>query len=280
MNAVQTSRARQAALAVLIFSAVAATAQTAPAPAEPRVWLRVSAFRPTVDSQIRLGRTQSVINGTDISGENDLSLARHPTVPALTLGLRISERWHAEFDYLALARNQRSAVGHIGGIDFGQGHFTADVDAEMRTRSYRLAVGYAIVRDADKEFGLMAGAAVTDVAVRVLGAATVRGRPLVVVDESREETVPAPLIGVFASYRLGPHWALDGRANVARFTTHRYEGRMSSMHANLLYHVSPQIHVGLGWRRDDLRIDGEGKRWSGDLHARFNGPQVFVQAGF
>ncbi|KQP13675.1 outer membrane beta-barrel protein [Pseudorhodoferax sp. Leaf267] len=280
MNTEFRRRARHTLPLALALGAGAASAQsTAPAP-EPRVWLQVSAYRPNVDSNFRLDRTDSPLNGTDIDGESDLGLARHRTVPAVLLGLRISERWRAEFEYLSLNRSSSTSVADIGGITFGDGQFNADIDARLRTHTYRLAAGYSFLRDADKELGVVVGAHVTDMLVSVSGAAIVNGQAVGAFTERRSETLPAPTLGVYGSYRFGSNWQLDGRVDFFKLRYRDYSGRLLNMQANALYRVTPNIGVGVGWRRDDLRVEGDGSNFSGELRYRFNGPQLFVRAGF
>ena len=68
MTTMRHRRPHPALTAALALSAGAACAQTAPTD-DPRVWLQVSAYRPSVDSSFRLDRDGGALNGTDIDGE-------------------------------------------------------------------------------------------------------------------------------------------------------------------------------------------------------------------
>lgn len=279
MTTMRHRRPHPALTAALALSAGAACAQTAPTD-DPRVWLQVSAYRPSVDSSFRLDRDGGALNGTDIDGEGDLGLASRKTVPQVMLGLRLSERWRAEFEYFSLNRRSSTSVASIGGISFGDGQFNADIDARLRTHTYRLAAGYSFVRDPQKELGVAVGVHVTDMLVSVRGAAIVNGQPVGAFTERRSETLPAPTLGVYGSYRIGSNWELDGRVDFFKLSYRQYAGRLLNMQANAMYRVTPQIAVGVGWRRDDLRLEGDRSNFSGELRYRFSGPQVFVRAGF
>lgn len=272
-------RSPHALTAALAFSSGVVCAQPA-APDAPRVWLQVSAYRPSVDSSFRLDRSGGVLSGTSIDGEGDLDLASRKTVPQVMLGLRLSDRWRAEFEYFSLDRRSSTSVASLGGITFGDGQFNADIDARLRTHTYRLAAGYSFVRDAQKEFGVAVGAHVTDMLVSVRGAAIVNGQPVGAFTEQRSETLPAPTLGAYGSYRFGSNWELDGRVDFFKLNYRGYDGRLLNMQANALYRFTPQVAVGVGWRRDDLRLEGDRSNFSGELRYRFSGPQVFVRAGF
>lgn len=274
-------RPHHAAAAALALSTGAACAQTETAPEDaPRVWVQVSAYRPSVDSSFRLDRSGGGLTGTRIDGEGDLALASRKTVPQVMLGLRLSDRWRAEFEYFSLDRRSSTSVASIGGIRFGDGQFNADIDARLRTHTYRLAAGYSFVRDAQKELGVAVGAHVTDMLVSLQGAAIVNGQPQGAFTERRSETLPAPTLGVYGNYRIGAHWELDGRIDFFKLSYRQYTGRLLNMQANALYRITPQIGLGVGWRRDDLRLEGDRASFSGELRYRFSGPQVFVRAGF
>nr|WP_145547752.1 hypothetical protein [Variovorax boronicumulans] len=266
------------AAAVLACSTGGATAQGLTYAEEPRVWLQLSAFRPNMDSRVRLDETDSVLQGTPLDGENDFGLARRKTVPAVLLGGRLSERWRAEFEYFSL---DRSGSASTDGIRFGDGQFVADIDTRMRTRTYRLSAGYSFLKQPDREAGVLLGAHVTDALLRVQGAAIVNGQPVGAFTERRTETVPAPTVGVYGSWRPGAgRWELSGRADLFKLHIGDYDGRLVNLQANAMYRVTPNVGLGLGWRYHDLRVDADARNFSGEIKYRMNGPQLFLQAGF
>lgn len=244
---------------------------------DQRVWLQLSAFRPSVDTDLRIDETDSVLRGTPLNGESDFGLAGRKTVPAALLGVRIADRWRAEFEYFAL---NRSGSATTSGLRFGDGEFTAGIDTRMRTRTYRLSAGYAFLKDTDREAGLLVGAHVTDALISVRGAATVNGQFVGAFTERRSETLPAPTIGLYGNYRLDTRWELNGRVDVFKLNIGDYDGRLVNLQANALYRVTPNVGVGLGWRYHDLRVDADARNFSGDLKYRMSGPQLFLQAGF
>lgn len=263
--------------AALALAATGASAQGLTVP-EHRVWLQISAYQPRVASDLRVDDTDSVLRGTPLDGEDDFGLSRRKTVPAVLLGGRLSERWRAEFEYFEL---DRKGAASTGGIRFGDAEFVADIDTRMRTRTYRLSAGYSFVRQPDREFGVLAGAHVTDALLRVQGAALVNGQPLGSFTERRSETVPAPTVGAYGSWRPGAgRWELTGRIDLFKLNIGDYDGRLVNLQANALYHVTPNIGVGAGWRHHDLRVDADARNFSGEIKYRLSGPQLFLQASF
>lgn len=272
-----TPATHQAVAAALVLCAGGAWAQGLVLP-EQRVWLQISAYRPHVDSGLRLDDTDSVLRGTPLDGENDFGLADSKTVPALLLGGRLSDRWRAEFEYFALNRSARATTD---GLRFGEGQFVADIDTRMRTRTYRLSAGYSFLRQPDREAGVLVGAHVTDALLSVRGAAVVDGQPVGAFTERRSETVPAPTVGLYGSYRPGAgRWELNGRIDLFKLNIGDYDGRLVNVQANAMYRVTPNVGLGVGWRYHDLRVDADARNFSGEIDYRMSGPQVFLQAGF
>lgn len=271
------ARKRLSLTAALAFGAGGALAQDLKLEQAQRVWLQLSAFHPRVDSDLRLDDTRSVLRGTPLDGESDFGLARRKTVPAALLGVRLGERWRAEFEYFSL---NRSASTTTDSIRFGDAQFTADIATRMRTHTYRLSAGYSFVLQPDREAGVLLGAHVTDALVRVRGAAIVNGQPVGAFTEQRSKTLPAPTIGLYGSYRFHPRWELNGRADLFKLNWDDYDGRQLNLQANAVYRITPQVGLGVGWRLHDLRVNADARNFSGELNYRMNGPQVFLQAGF
>lgn len=263
----------------LALTASAGAAQDAEPAAGQRVWLQLAAFRPDIDSTLRLDRAGGALQGTRLDGESDLGLARHRTQPAALLGVRLGERWRAEFEYLRMSRSARSGTGP-GGIAFGDAVFQAEVDAAMRSETYRLSLGYSALRTPVSELGLVVGAHLTDMMVRLRGSASVNGQPVAGFTERRRETLPAPTVGLYGSHRLGARWELDGRVDFFKLSHDGYRGRIVNAQANALYHATRNIAVGLGWRHEYLRVDADRSSFNGTLRQRWSGPQAFVRVGF
>lgn len=277
MNSRWTPATRRALATALGLCASGAWAQGLVLP-EQRVWLQISAYRPHVDTDLRVDETDSVLRGTPLDGESDFGLAGRKTVPAALLGVRMGERWRAEFEYFSL---NRSGNATADGLRFGDAQFSADIATRMRTHTYRLSAGYSFLKQPDREVGVLVGAHVTDALLSVRGSAIVDGQAVGAFTERRSETVPAPTVGLYGSYRPGAgRWELNGRIDLFQLDIGDYDGRLVNLQANAMYRVTPNVGVGVGWRYHDLRVDADARNFSGELNYRMSGPQLFLQAGF
>ena len=77
--------------AVAACTAAGAMAQGLRFEQDQRVWLQLSAFRPSVDTNLRIDETDSVLRGTPLNGESDFGLAGRKTVPAALSVYRIGD---------------------------------------------------------------------------------------------------------------------------------------------------------------------------------------------
>lgn len=287
MSVMPTSSIKAQFCILLLMTFGAALANGAAAPENPapdpvpRVWLQLSGYQPRVNSEFQLDRKGGMLNGTEIDGERDLGLAREMSVPDLLLGVRLSESWRAEFEYMALNRSRRTTVANIGGIRFGGGRFTADIDARMRIHSYRLTAGYAFFQDPQRgEAGLRLGAQEIDFMAGLQGAAIVRQRIVSSFSEEHDAKLVGPSLGLFGSYRLGSNWVLGGRLDFVKIHGRGYDGRVLQLHADAMYRITPHISAGLGWRHDDMRIRKSQANLTRTLQYSFDGPQVFLRAAY
>lgn len=269
---------RTTALWLLVTASTVAFADSGTSKLDDTVWVELAAYRPKVHSAVRLDSDTE--RGTDLRAEDDLGMKDHPTMPAFLMGLRLADRWRAELEYFNLNRERHALVFPGDGVDFGDGTFNAALGARVDIRTFRLSGGYSFVRTPESEAGLVLGVHVTKFVMGMNGDAIVNGASTPLFEVDKRRSVPAPTLGAYAAHDFAAGWLLDGRVDLLKFNTRGYRGHLINAQANIQYRLTRNFGLGVGWRLDDMRLEGSGASFNGKIEYRFNGPQMFLSAGF
>jgi hypothetical protein len=259
----------------------AAGAQASGAEPNQRLWLQVGAFRPHIDSVFRIDSNRTALPGSRINGERDLGWADNETVGSLLVGVRLRERWRVEFEFFEL---DRSADIQVRGRDLrvGETSFSvaARVASEFASSVYRLSAGYSFIRSPLAEVGIAFGLHVTDFAIALEGIGIVNDVVVGRQREQRQELLPLPTAGLYGTRAFGGNWSAQARLDWFSLTYDGYKGTLWNVQTNLLYRLSPNVAVGIGYRLNDYALKADRSSWRGEVDYRFHGPQILVQAGF
>lgn len=277
---------RAPAAATRALCAIAAViTSVAPAMAQPidtldqKLWLRLGAFHPKIDTTARIDTAGGSAIGTEFSFE-ELGLPRRQTLPTLLVGMRLGSAWRAEFEYFRLSRSGSSTLSGQLTVDNTVYPATARLDSRFVSDVYRLSGGYSFVKTPTVEVGAVAGLHVTRFDIDLTGTGTVSGQAATRATEQRQQTVPLPTLGLYAALAFAPGWQTTARADVFSLRRGGYDGRLVNAQANVLYRFTRQTALGLGWRIDDYRVDADRGSFSGRVEYRFSGPQALFEAAF
>jgi outer membrane receptor protein involved in Fe transport len=251
----------------------------ATASAQDNWWIQAGAFRPSIDSSIRVDDSGSGLLGTNVGFEDGLGLSKRKTLGSILAGMRLGARWRIEAEYFELNRSvNRFALNQTIVVDDTTFPVTALVDTTFDSRVFRIGAGYSFVKNANAEFGLAFGVHLTNFEVGITG--TLAGGGASLGRETRDATVPLPTAGLYGSVALAPNWWLSGRADVFSFRHDDFDGRLVNVQAAVTYRFNPNLGLGLGYRYDDYRVDASRDDFSGRFDYQFRGPQVFLEARF
>jgi hypothetical protein len=113
-----------------------------------------------------------------------------------------------------------------------------NVDAELRVT--KVAYGFSLMNDAQKELGILAGVHITNYEALVVAPDT----------GQRVETsisTPLPVIGVYGSVALGPRTDLSANVQLFRMEFDHYSGSLNNLYLGLTHYFSDSIGAGLGY---------------------------------
>ena len=265
-----------------VLAAAAATIWATPAVAqssEDKVWVQVSGYAPSIDTHARVD-TASGGTGTGISFESDLNFDEDKVLPAVLAGVRLGGGFSLTAEYFSLDRS--STKGLEREITFGDVTFpvAASVTGEFNTDIYRLAVNYAVFRRANFDAGISLGVHATDVEVAIEGEGRVGNAAARFERRSRNLLAPMPTAGVFANISPLPRVELAGRADYFSMEIGKYDAKLLNAQVSAMYRIHRNVGLGIGYRHVEYRVIGTGEHLIGRVDYNFDGPTLFVHAGF
>jgi hypothetical protein len=243
-----------------------------------KYWGEVSAYRPSVDATAAVSRPGAP--GTDLDFESDLGLNKHEVLPNILLGARFFDRWFVVGEFFPLDRNGSRAVTRdvvFDGVTYAS---NASIDSELRSDVYRVSIGYNFVQTPRAELGIALGLHATDFKVKLEGDARIGGASSQREARAKDFVAPLPTIGVVGAYEVAPRVILSGRADYMSLKFKDYDGSILNAQAAIGYRVTDHIEIGAAYRYVDYRLDVDKDTYTANVDYDFNGPAIYVRAGF
>ena len=175
--------------------------------------------------------------------------------------------------YFELGRDSRTILLQdltIGDETFPAGA-TIDVKADFEIA--RVAYGFSLMNDAQKELGVLVGVHMADVETLVRSEDT--GQEV----SSRADT-PLPVIGIFGSVALGDRLDLGANIEIFRMEFDTYEGSLNAFNLNLTYYFTQRMGAGLGYNYFSMDLNSPEDGLRGSTQIRHHGPIVFATFTF
>ena len=270
------SAAARAAMLVLL---VAGTSQAYAQHFDRDAWLLVSAFRPTIDSKVRIDGNLPG-SGTQVDLESDLGLADKATSPSALFGWRFSQSFRLEVEYLSLKRSGSRTIDRDITWDDTVYPASATLNSSFNTDVYRASVGWSAIRTPTAELGGSLGVHVTRFVALVSGQGTVNGLSSPFAAQREDVLVPLPTVGLFGAMSLTPELRLTGRVDFFSLTYGAYQGGLLNTEAALSWHFTPNWSASLGYRFVRYDLDVSKDDLVGAMKYRFNGPSLGVAFAF
>ena len=269
---------------LIALLATGAALHAAPAAAQgmdDNYWLEVAFYWPSVDTSLQLNSTTNNTIGTDVDFESDLNLDKGEALPALEAGARLGRNWRLTAEYFALGRSGEASLSRNIVVEDVTYPVNAVVNSEFDSDVYRFSVGYSFVRNDSVELGGAHGLHATDFTVSLTGLGSVNGSPVATTQtRAKDFLAPLPTIGLYGNYEVAPGFVLGANVDFLSLKVGDYDGRLVNAQVELSYQVARNFAIGANYRYVDYRVDVEKDTYTGRLTYQFNGPSVFVRAGF
>ena len=242
------------------------------APRTPQFDFKVGAFRDHIDSQVKRD-TSGGVPGFAVDLEEILGAPGEKTVLQLEGILRIGHYHRLELGYFEL--NRDALVTLENDINFGDEIFPAGIEVEsrMKAKTLTLSYGYSLIRDAQKEIGVMGGVHYTSFDTNIASAASGQA-------ERSHAAIPLPIIGAFASFFLREKLTVNAKLQIFRTDFDRYEGSLNYATLDIQRRFGERVSLGLGYSYYGMKLSSSDNDVNGYLKVRHNGPMMFLTAGF
>ena len=239
---------------------------------EPKFELRVGAFHDLIDSKVARD-TSDGIPGFETDIEEFLGAADEKTVLQMDAVLRLGHYHRLEFGYFELTRN--GSVTLSNALSFGDELFLAGttIDSRIDASIFRAGYAYSLIRDAQKELGIMAGIHFSNFETNISAAATGQ-------TETSDAGTPLPVIGVHGSVFIGEKTTIGAKLQFFRMDFDRYEGSLNYGTLDIERRFTERFSVGLGYNYYRMNLSSSDSDVNGYLKLRHHGPVIFLTAGF
>lgn len=238
----------------------------------PRVDVRMSAFQDMIDTKV-VRDASNGIPGFETGIEDYLGVADEQTVVHADATFRIGHYHRLEFGYFELGR--RSETTLVQDLAFGDEVFAAGTELATSAQATILRVGYAysLIRDAQKELGIMAGIHFTDFETNFTSGSTGQ------TERSRYRT-PLPVVGLHASIFLSDRTSIGAKLQIFRTDFDNYEGSLNYLSLDIQRRVADAVSIGLGYSYYGMKLTSSDSDANGYLNVRHQGPSAFLSIGF
>jgi outer membrane scaffolding protein for murein synthesis (MipA/OmpV family) len=238
----------------------------------PTFDLRVAAFFIDINSKVSRD-TADGVPGVEIDIEDILGAADDGTAIEVDALWRTGMHHQFELGYFELIRNGSTLLEDD--LVFGDETFPAGtlVDSQVDYSSMRFGYTFFLMRDSQKELGIMAGLHLSELAVNIR---TGTGDQ---VERSRSST-PLPVVGLNGAVFFGDRTTLRARIHLFRTDFDQHEGSLNYAAIDLERLFGSRTRVGVGYNLYATRLNSRDEGLNGSLKIRHHGPVVFMTVGF
>ena len=233
---------------------------------------RLGMYSNQTDSKI----IQRPVDGSppeEIDVEDVLGVNRRKSIIHFEGVYRFAHFHRLEVGYFNLGRDSDNTLltdVRIGDEFFPEG---TQIEVEAELQVAKLAYGFSLMNDAQKELGILAGLHITNYEAIVVAPDT----------GQRVETsinTPLPVIGAFGSVALGPRTDLSANLQLFRMEFDHYSGSLNTFYLGLAHYFTDTIGAGIGYNVYLMNLDSADDDLRGSLKVRHHGPIVFASFNF
>lgn len=238
----------------------------------PGFEFRMGVYRNRIDSTI-IQRSADGNRREEVDVEDVLGVNRRKSIVHLEGVFRFAHFHRIEIGHFELGRDSETTL--LEDIRLGDEVFPAgtdiDVDAELRVT--KVAYGFSLMNDPQKELGILAGVHITNYRADVVAPET--GQQV----ETSINT-PLPVIGAYGSLALGAKTDLHANLQLFRMEFDHYSGSLNNLYVGLNHYFGDSLGAGIGYNIYQMNLDSADADLRGSLKLRHHGPIVFASLRF
>jgi outer membrane scaffolding protein for murein synthesis (MipA/OmpV family) len=236
----------------------------------PRTQIKFSAINVQMNTTL-VGDSTGLAPGSQIDVEDLLGLPDRKTIAQLDLNVRLAGYHRIEMSYTALDRAGLKTLSEQFRFRDVEFPAAASVTSSIETRIVKLAYGYSLISDSQKELGVKAGFHKTLINAEFSAEMGQR--------QSSDPSPLLPVIGAYGKVNLGANTTVSAEAQIFRMDFDRYEGSLNFVRVEL-QQLFGRFGAGLGYSYYAMDLDTRGSDLTGSLEFRHHGPVAFLSVRF
>jgi hypothetical protein len=244
-----------------------------PSPITDHFYLRLSYFRPALNTTLRLDPSGNPYGGTQLSGEDDLGLPSKDNQARMELMFRMRERNRLRVDYFQENRSGGALLDRT--IVFGNQIFAAGSQVATTLDWKMMGFTYTRAFFQTERFEIGAG-----LGVHLIQADAIGSVPALF---QRHETSVAgawPTLATDGIWRISRRFAVTGRAQYLGATVNGLSGSLGDYHADVQYRWKPNFALGLGYEYIRQSFQSTTRGNPGLFVLSAGGPEAFLRVSF
>jgi hypothetical protein len=241
----------------LLAAPTGVLAQAGPMDLEQRFWLQAQVLNASLDTSAQASSGFGATVGTRLALEDEFGLARRKSVPVLSGGMRIGQRWRMEIETLELKRSG-PPVKTTRAISILESTYPVGTDlrATFNLQSTRFGAGYSAYQSETAEFGLVFGLLSSAFKFGLEAANLPNGGSGFAAVTTQTQTDLLAMLGVSGRWALAPDWILSARLETGRDPFGGgSDATASNASVNLAWRATPQVALSVGLRHFRGEID-------------------------
>ncbi len=241
-------------------------------PDEPRFDIRIGAFH--TNASTKIGRdTADGVPGDEIDFEDVFGESDRENVIQLDAIWRIGRYHRLEAGFFELVRNGSTTITED--LTYGDTVYAPGTEIESRShfKSLRLGYAFSLMRDSQKELGVMAGIHYSSFDSIITS---------ILPDEEERSSLEAPLpvAGIHGSVNLGEKMKLAAKLQFFRTDFDQYEGSLNYFTLDLQRRIGESMNLGIGYNFYQMKLRSSQKDLHGFIEILHRGPVLFLSYNF
>jgi len=249
-----------------------------PSPITDHFDMRISYFRPSLKSELRVDPSGEPLGGTPLSGQTDLGWPVRANQGRLELAFRLRERNRMRVDYLNLGLSGAATLTNpviFGGtaqqpLVFAKG---SEVTSSVSWRMMGFTYTRSFIRTSHFELGAGLG-------IHLLDADAMGAVPAQVISHEVSAAGAFPTLAVDGIWRISRRFAFTARGQYFGTTIHGFTGALADYHGDLQYRWSSPFAIGIGYSEISVKYQSLTQGTPGRYYQQLRGPEAFVRISF
>ncbi len=231
----------------------------------PKVTFRASLIDTRFNTTLIKAGNDSLADSR-LSLEDTLDVSDREMVSQFDLSLGLGTYHRLDISYTDLKRSGSTRIDNQLTFDGANFLSATEIETSVETSILRIAYGYFLMKDSQKELALIAGVHRTKFTSTLIAPGTG--------ERQRSSPDPVlPVIGAYSTIQLGKHWSLSTEAQIFRMNFDQYNGALTYLRLDLLRQFN-KFDLGFGYSFYAMNLEAREGDYRGKIKFRHQGPTL------